>query len=275
MTDSPIKLRADVSPTCRGSTGTRHNGWNPAPLVPPSRIAFESAAFEIDSSRLDNHGWNLEWSESPTSIRTCGVAHATHRCFLSRSRPPRPRWRFRHRSSRGFRRASHTFLSFRRRAVGRLWRRFRFGLRQLGVLAAPAAGSRRSIRFSPLPGRSAGSGSHVRSGPQGRLAPLGRSFADASGLSALGRARLVLLGCRGRGASHQAGRQFVGRFVGSSPGGFPRVHPASDRRGKAHRRTHRLCPLRSGLHSAVRGARRGSFRTPVIFQFSPIGGISP
>ncbi len=271
MTDSPIKLRAGVSPTCRGSTGFSHNGWNPAPLAPSSRIASESSTFEAGVSRSDNHGWNPEWSESPISIRTCGVAHALHRCLLPRSRPPRPRWRFRHRPSRGFRRPSDTLLSNSRRAVGRLWGGFRFGNRRLGLLPAPAACSRRSSGVLPFPGGSVGSGSHVRSGPQGRFASLGRSLAHATGLDPLRHARLVFLGCRGRGSSGETPGQSVAR----RPNCLPFLDPAPGGRGASHRGPHRVCPFRSSLHRTVRGSCRGPLRSPVIFQFSSFGGICP
>lgn len=95
MTDSPIIPRADVSPTCRGSTGTRHNGWNPAPLVTPHLSSLARPVFgslqdpnpnapRVEQNDGHSHGWCSERSARPTSLRTCGRSPC--RSF----RPPPP-----------------------------------------------------------------------------------------------------------------------------------------------------------------------------------------
>jgi hypothetical protein len=264
MTDSPIKLRADVSPTCRGSTGTRHNGWNPAPLVPSSCFALEIASPELETSRADNHGWNPDSSVRPTSLRTCGVAHAIHRCFVPRSRPPRPRWRLRHRSARGFQRPSYPLLTrpagTLRRLRGGLWR-----LGRLGILASAAACSIRTAGDRSVSG-SPRSGSHVRSGLEGRFAAGGRSVAGASGLGALGRSGLVLLGCRGCGAS--------AFFAGGRPCRLPGRDSAAGCGSSAGGGPHGLRSIRSGIHGALDLAGRGSFRDFAIVRSRSNGGFA-
>jgi len=83
MTESPIISRADVSPTCRGTTGLRHNGWNPTPLVAPDR-SRQSELWTRSFADLDpnglmenpalgrSHGWCPASLIHPISRRTCG-----------------------------------------------------------------------------------------------------------------------------------------------------------------------------------------------------------
>ena len=198
MTDSPINPRADVSPTCRGSTGLRHNGWNPAPLVPPSRVASlsDSSTHSLDRepNGVDIHGWNPEQSAQPTNSRTCGVAHALHRFFVPRSCPPRP-WRgLPDRLARRRRWSSHSILSCPNRTVGWVRRGLRLRGRGLGLLLASPACAGAEGASHPTP-TGFGSSSHVRPCPEGRIASRGGSFAPASGLRPRGRSGMVFLGC--------------------------------------------------------------------------------
>lgn len=204
MTDSPIKLRADVSPTCRGSTGLRHNGWNPAPLVPPFRIVSQSVTVNHvlghDECGVDIHGWNPDWSAQPTNARTCGVAHALHRCIVPRSRSSWPRRGLPDRLARRRRRSPDSLLSSPRRTIGWVRRGFRLWSRWLGFLASssPAAGGEGTSRPAS---DGFGSSPHVRPCPQGRIPSGGGPFAPASGFGTCGRPCLVFLGRRCRCSS--------------------------------------------------------------------------
>ncbi len=269
MTDSPINPRADVSPTCRGSTGLRHNGWNPAPLVPPSRVASlsDSSVHSLDRepNGVDIHGWNPEQSAQPTNSRTCGVAHALHRFFVPRSCPPRP-WRgLPDRLARRRRWSSHSILSSPSRTVGWVRRGLRLRHRGLGLfLASPAcAGAEGAACPTPT---GFGSSPHVRPCPQGRIAPRGGSFASASGFGPRGRLGLVFLGCGSRRAASSSSRCESSLSDDCS---------AEARRGPSRRRSNGLRPVCPALLDHARrpiciGARRFT-NVP----FSSFGGSRP
>lgn len=269
MTDSPINPRADVSPTCRGSTGLRHNGWNPAPLVPPSRVASlsDSLAHSLDRepNGVDIHGWNPEQSAQPTNSRTCGVAHALHRFFVPRSCPPRP-WRgLPDRLARRRRWSSHSILSSPSRTVGWVRRGLRLRGRGLGLfLASPAcAGAEGASRPTPT---GFGSSPYVRPCPEGRIAPRGGSFASASGFGPRGRPGLVLLGCRSRG-SPSYGSRCASRFADD--------RSAEGRRSSLGGRSNGLRPVCPALLDHTRRPIRIRARRFTNVPFSPFGGSRP
>ena len=273
MTHTPIKPRADVGPTCRGSTGTRHNGWNPAPLLAPIRFAPVSSAPQGDSTGADNHGWNPGSSALPISSRTCGVVHAIHRIIHGRTRSPRPRRGFRHRSPRGLRRPAHQILSRSNGKRGRLRPRLRewgrgwprgWGreFRRLGLLPASSSSRVRAARPDSPARLGTRPGSHVRSCSQGRLAPLGRSLAHPSSRRAGGDSGLLLIHrfCR-RAAARNCRRHCSGRLAGVDRPAYGRIPPG--------RRSHRLRPLRPRFHSTLGRARRG----PISFLASVLAHV--
>lgn len=242
MTDSPINLRADVSPTCRGSTGPWHNGWNPAPLVPPFRIVFQSATLAPDSSGVDIHGWNPDWSAQPTNARTCGVAHALYRLIVPH---PRSSWPWRGLPDRSARRhgwSPDSLLSSPHPAVGRVRRGCRFRNRKLGLLASssPAAGGEGT---SFPASHHLGSGSHVRPCSEGRIASGGGSFAPASRFGPRRCLGVVLLGCGRRGSSSSDC---------CSASHLAHHRPAEGGRGTPRRRSNRLRPVCPALHDHAR-----------------------
>ena len=277
MTDSPIKPRANVSPTCRGSTGTRHNGWNPAPLVPPSRLGSQSDTLDhslkLESNGVDIHGWNPDWSVQPTNSRTCGVAHALHRCIvprpLARTCPTRPRRGLPDRPARRCRRSPDSLFTSPDRTVGRVWGRFRISNRRLGFLASSPASAGAEGATHPIAG-SPRSGSYVRSGPQGRFAPRGGSLAPASGFGPRGRAGLVLLRRRGGGSAPSGG---VARSARSRCSvGLPRCGSAPRGGGAAGGRSHGLRPVCSALLNTTRRPVR---RFSNVASFPHFGGFRP
>lgn len=270
MTDSPINPRADVSPTCRGSTGLRHNGWNPAPLVPPSRVASlsDSSTHSLDRepNGVDIHGWNPEQSAQPTNSRTCGVAHALHRFFVPR---PRSSWPWRglpDRNARRRRRSSDSLLSSPCRTVGRVRRGLRCGWLGLLASSSPATGREGTARPTPT---GFGSSPHVRPCPEGRFASRGRSFAPASGFGPCGRPGLVLLGRRSRGSSSS------GQSDSCCESRLSRNRPAEGCRGQIGGRSHGLRPVCSAFHDH---ARRPFSKWACRFAnvpFSSFGGSRP
>ena len=283
MTDSPINPRADVSPTCRGSTGPWHNGWNPAPLVPPSRIVSQRVNLNHilghDSCGVDIHGWNPDRSAQPTNSRTCGVPHALYRLIVPRplacTCSSWPWWGLPDRSARRHRWSPDSLLSRPDAAVGRVRRGLRLRSRcgrKLGLLASsspPAGGEGTS---SPTPS-GFGSSPYVRPCPEGRIASGGGSFAPASGFRPRGRPGLVLLGRR------RCGSASSGSSAGSRSVGLSLSNPAEGGRSQIGGRSHCLCPVCSALLDHTRRhismpISRAASRFPNVPFFS-FGGSRP
>ncbi len=272
MTYSPINPRADVSPTCRGSTGPWHNGWNPAPLVPPSRIVFQSPTLALDRSGVDIHGWNPDRSAQPTNSRTCGVPHALYRLIVPR---PRSSWPWRglpDRSARRHRWSPDSLLSRPDATVGRLRRGPRLWSRcgrELGILASssPPAGREGTGRPASdwFRSESDGSSPYVRPCPEGRIASGGGSFALASGFRPRRRPGLVLLGRRRRSASSGGCHAF----------GFAIRRPAAGGPSTVGGRSHWLRPVCSALLDHTRRPiSKWTCRFPNV-PFSSFGGSRP
>ena len=269
MTHAPINPRADVSPTCRGSTGTRHNGWNPAPLVDPSRVSFLSFAPQGDSTGLNYHGWNPDWSALPINHRTCGVAHALHRIIISGPCSLRSRRGLCHRSARGGRRAPYAFIASPHGERRRLRRGLRWGgFGGVGLLAPATAACSGATGTGALAGFGARSGTYVRSCLEGGIASLGRSLAHASGGGLGGDACLLLLDRRGGGLPASTGG-------GHRPCRFAQHDRPAHGGIAAGRRPNGLRPVRSCLHSSFGHARhRASGHIAHVPAHAHIGGIA-
>jgi hypothetical protein len=267
MTDSPINLRADVSPTCRGSTGTRHHGWNPSPLVAAILSAFSSRLFGTNTSlepearigredRRDNHGWNSVRLAIPTGSRTCGVAHATHRDFNISFGSPRSRRGLCHRPARGCRRSPHAIFAPARGKIGRVRGRFRRGggLGWVGGRVLPASPpiAHRVGRLGRITSGVVGPGPYVRPGSQGRIAPGRGSLPVQAGRRARIDALLLLIHRRGLRVEARGPRS------GSDPGHLPVIHRAPTRC-----RAQRVLAIRSRFDRAV-GRPRGAFRLAAL-----------
>jgi hypothetical protein len=269
MTDSPIKLRADVSPTCRGSTGLRHNGWNPAPLVPPSRIVLQSVTLnhvlDHDVCGVDIHGWKPERSGQPTNARTCGVVHALYRCIVPRSCSSWP-WRgLPDRCARRRRRSSDSLLSSPHRTVGRVRRGLQFRNWGLGLLASPSPAAGGEGTSCPA-SDGFGSSPHVRPCPQGRIAPGGGPFAPASGFGPRRCPGLVLFGRRSRGSSSSGSCR---------ESALSRNRPAESGRGKVGCRSDCFRPVHSALLDFPRRPISRCGRRFTNVPFSSFGGSRP
>ncbi len=272
MIDTPINPRADVSPTCRGSTGTKHNGWNPSPrFLSSSRKAGRPQETTTDGPR---DGWQPQ--PQPGSA---GVFHAPHR-IRERIGSARP-WRGlcdRHPGRLG--RATDPILA--RSGFSNGWIRTGLGglLPRVGrVLTAPSPTGPRGRGWGRGfgPGSAGGSRAHVGPRPEGWLAAGDRSVADAPRVGALVAAGMVLVDRRG---GRSAERDAHGRDSGRVAGG----HPAPTGGGP-----NGVCPVHSRVDGLVdvpgrSAALFGSFRgvRPPLFTHSafdrtlvasPVGGI--
>jgi len=241
MNQSPINPRADVSPTCRGSTGFIHNGWNPTPLV-PSDVWFEFAAIEQGLNLLSNRPSDQTSTRGTTTegVRFggftlpesghAGVPHDALRSGSTGSHPPRPRRRLRYGTSTGFQRPARPLLSTPRRSPRRL-RRGRLGIFKR-VLPAPA-----SIDLGQGPTQRPAS-PRLRRGARLRLGPAGRGSAGGGpvAVSAVVGARVgpgLLL--RHRGGDRPA----TGRFDPPPESGGVRRNSSA----APGRRAQRVCPV--------------------------------
>jgi hypothetical protein len=270
MIESPIIQRAAVSPTCRGSTGRVHNGWNPT--SPSAALSGGLAAGLRD-------GWLAQ--PQPGSA---GGSHAVHRLRdkLQRPRSSWPGWGLRDRHSRGGRWTPDQAFSGRSGSLG-LFQPGVGGFGRLewrGLQPAPSprlAGSIGGCRPRAILGLRA----HVRSRLEGGFASGNRSVPHAAGRRAFPGVGLVLVH-RGRGGAESSDAR--GRHACRLAG----LDLAASGRG-----TVGLCPVRSrfnhfGGRSGRRGGARGTFiaypacdgadrssRRPIPAHESPVGGPRP
>jgi hypothetical protein len=235
MIDTPINPRADVSPTCRGSTGTEHNGWNPSPRFWQIYRTAPQASGQSLETTTDGPRAGWEYQPRPGSA---GVFHAPHR-YCQCPRSSWPGWGLCDRHPGGLGWSPDSFQS----VPGIPDRRLRSGLRRFwgrrgGRVLASSSPARlgRGGRGSCSEHRS---GAHVRSGAAGGVAPGNRSVADPARVGALVFAGLVLV-------DRRRGSPEASECVRCDPSSLARVHPASSRG-----RSNGLRPVHSRIHGVV------------------------